>query len=93
MSPELTRLIERSATLSLQERLELATYLQASQNTPDRWDLSETAITRRNTELRKVLAQWRDMGDEVEQTGLLHSRYVYYPSRSIDCIQMFVCEA
>ena len=68
MSPELTRLIERSATLSLQERLELATYLQASQNTPDRWDLSETAIAKRNTELRKVLAQWRDMGDEVEQT-------------------------
>ena len=68
MSPELTRLIERSATLSLQERLELATYLQASQNTPDRWDLSETAIAIRNAELRKVLAQWRDMGDEVEQT-------------------------
>ena len=68
MSPELTRLIERSATLSLQERLELATYLQAPQNTPDRWDLSETAIARRNAELRKVLAQWRDMGDEAEQT-------------------------
>ena len=68
MSPELTRLIERSATLSLQERLELATYLQAPQNTPDRWDLSETAIAKRNAELRKVLAQWRDMGDEVEQT-------------------------
>ena len=68
MSPELTRLIERSATLSLQERLELATYLQASQHTPDRWDLSETVIAKRNAELRKVLAQWRDMGDEVEQT-------------------------
>jgi hypothetical protein len=40
MSPKLTQLIEQSAALSPQERLELATHLKSSQNSPDRWDLS-----------------------------------------------------
>ena len=68
MSPNLTQLIERSATLSPQERLELATHLKSSQNSPDRWDLSEAEIARRNAAMRKVLAEWRETGDEVEQT-------------------------
>jgi hypothetical protein len=68
MSPNLTQLIEQSATLSPQERLELATHLQSSQNSPDRLDLSEATIARRNVKMRQVLAQWRDMGDEEEQT-------------------------
>jgi hypothetical protein len=68
MSPNLTQLIEQSAALSPQERLELATHLQSPQNTPDRWDLSEAAIAKRNVEMRQVLAEWRETGDEVEQT-------------------------
>jgi hypothetical protein len=71
MSPNLTQLIERSVTLSPQERLELATHLQSSQNSPDRWDLSEATIARRNIKMRQVLAEWRDMGDEEEQTETL----------------------
>jgi hypothetical protein len=69
MSPKLTQLIEQSEALSPQERLELATHLQASQNSPDRWDLSEATIARRNVEMRQVLAEWREMGDEEEQTA------------------------
>jgi hypothetical protein len=38
MSPKLTQLIEQSATLSSQERLELATHLKSLQNSPDRSD-------------------------------------------------------
>ena len=68
MSPKLTQLIEQSAALSPQERLELATHLKLSQNSPDRWDLSEAAIAQRNVEMRQVLAEWRETGDEVEQT-------------------------
>jgi hypothetical protein len=68
MSPKLTELIEQSASLSPQERLELATHLKSSQNSPDRWDLSEATIANRNAEMRQVLAEWREMGDEVEQT-------------------------
>jgi predicted nucleic acid-binding protein len=68
MSPKLTQLIEQSATLSPQERLELATHLKSAQNSPDRWDLSEAAIAKRNIEMRQVLAEWRETGDEVEQT-------------------------
>jgi hypothetical protein len=30
--------------------------------------LSEATIARRNIEMRQVLAEWRDMGDEKEQT-------------------------
>jgi hypothetical protein len=69
MSPNLTQLIEQSEALSPQEKLELATHLQASQNSPDRWDLSEATIARRNVEMRQILAEWRDMGDEEEQTA------------------------
>jgi hypothetical protein len=36
MSPNLTQLIEQSAALSPQERLELATHLQSSQSSLDR---------------------------------------------------------
>jgi hypothetical protein len=68
MSPKLTQLIKQSAALSLQERLELATHLKSAEDSPDLWDLSEAAIARRNAEMRKALAEWRDMGDEVEQT-------------------------
>jgi hypothetical protein len=68
MSPKLTQLIEQSATLSPQERLELATHLKSLQNSPDLWDLSEAAIAKRNLEMRQVLAEWRETGDEVEQT-------------------------
>jgi aspartate/glutamate racemase len=56
MSPKLTQLIEQSAALSAQERLELATHLKSSQNSPDRWDLSEASIAKRNVEMRQVLA-------------------------------------
>jgi hypothetical protein len=68
MSPNLTQLIEQSASLSPQERLELAAHLKSSQDSPDRWDLSEVAIAKRNAEMRQVLAEWREMGDEEEQT-------------------------
>jgi orotate phosphoribosyltransferase-like protein len=68
MSPKLTQLIEQSAALSPQERLELATHLKLSQNTPINWDLSEAAIAKRNLEMRQVLAEWRETGEEVEQT-------------------------
>lgn len=68
MSPNLTQLIEQSAALSPQERLELATHLQSTQNSLDRWDLSEAAIAKRSVEMRQVLAEWREMGDEKEQT-------------------------
>lgn len=68
MSLKLTQLIEQSVALSQQERLELAAYLKSSQNSPDLWDLSEAAIAKRNLEMRQVLAEWREMGDEVEQT-------------------------
>jgi hypothetical protein len=34
----------------------------------DRWDLSEAAIAKRNVEMRQVLSEWRETGDEVEQT-------------------------
>ena len=68
MTPKLTELIEQSAALLLQERLELATHLKASQNSPDRWDLSEATIAKRNAQMRQVLAEWREMGDEIEQT-------------------------
>ena len=67
MSPKLTQLIKQSAALSPQERLELATHLKSSQN-PEQWDLSEVAIAKRNAEMRQVLAEWRERGDEVEQT-------------------------
>jgi hypothetical protein len=50
MSPKLTQLIEQSAALSPQERLELAAHLKSPQNSPDRWDLSEAAIAKRNIE-------------------------------------------
>jgi hypothetical protein len=40
MSPKITQLIEQSAALSPQERLELATHLKSSQNSPDRWGAS-----------------------------------------------------
>jgi hypothetical protein len=68
MSPKLTQLIEQSAALSPQERLELAAHLKSAQDSPDRWDLSEAEIARRNAAMRKVLAEWRETGDEVEQT-------------------------
>jgi hypothetical protein len=68
MSPKLTQLIEQSAALSPQERLELAAHLKSSQDSPDRWDLSEASIAKRNVEMRQVLAEWRETGDEVEQT-------------------------
>lgn len=68
MSPKLTQLIEQSAALSPQERLELATHLKSSRDSPDRWDLSEAAVAKRNAEMRQVLAEWREMGDEAEQT-------------------------
>jgi hypothetical protein len=68
MSPNLTQLIEQSASLSPQEKLELATHLQSLQNSPDFWDLSEVEIAKRNTQMRAALAEWRDMGDEEEQT-------------------------
>ena len=68
MSPKLTQLIEQSAALSPQERSELAAYLKSSQNSHNRWDLSEAAIAKRNVEMRQVLAEWRETGDEVEQT-------------------------
>jgi hypothetical protein len=68
MSPNLTQLIEQSAALSPQERLEPATHLQSTQNSLDRWDLSEAAIAKRSVEMRQVLAEWREMGDEEEQT-------------------------
>jgi hypothetical protein len=68
MSPKLTQLIEQSATLSPQERLELAKHLKLSQNSPERWDLSEATIAKRNEEMRQVLAEWRETGDEAEQT-------------------------
>ena len=68
MSPKLTQLIEQSAALSPPEKLELATHLKSSQHSPDRWDLSEAVIARRNVEMRQVLAEWRETGDEVEQT-------------------------
>ena len=38
MTPKLTELIDRAATLTPQERVELLTYLQS---TPERWDLSQ----------------------------------------------------
>ena len=57
MSPKLTQLIEQSATLSPQERSELATHLKSSQNSSDRWDLSEASIAKRNVEMRQVLAE------------------------------------
>jgi orotate phosphoribosyltransferase-like protein len=69
MLPKLTQLIEQSEALSPQERSELATHLQASQNSPARWDLSEATIAKRNVEMRQVLAEWREMGDEEEQTA------------------------
>jgi hypothetical protein len=68
MSPKLTQLIEQSAALSPQERLELATHLKSSQDSLDRWDLSEASIAKRNAEMRQVLAEWRETGDELEQT-------------------------
>lgn len=71
MSPNLTQLIEQSAALSSQERSELATHLKSSQNSPDRWDLSEALISKRNVEMRQVLAEWRDRGDEIGMLKLL----------------------
>jgi hypothetical protein len=58
MSPKPTQLIEQSAALSLQERLELTAHLKSSQNSSDRWDLSEAEIARRNAEMRSVMAVW-----------------------------------
>jgi hypothetical protein len=71
MSLKITQLIEQLATLSPQERLELATHLKSSQNSPDRWDLSEAAIAKRNIEMRQVLAEWRETCDETEQRSLV----------------------
>jgi hypothetical protein len=45
MSTKLTQLIEQSAALSPPKRLELATHLKSSQNSPDRWDLSDLVLT------------------------------------------------
>jgi hypothetical protein len=32
------------------------------------YDVSEAAIAKRNVEMRQVLAEWRETGDEIEQT-------------------------
>jgi hypothetical protein len=76
MSTKLTQLIAESATLSPQERLELAAYLKSLQNSPDRWDLSAAAIARQNAEMRKLLAEWREMGDEVEQSETIEHQSI-----------------
>lgn len=68
MSPKLKQLIKQSSSLSPEERLELATHLKLSQNSPDLWDLSEATIAKRNAEMKHVLAEWRETGDEAEQT-------------------------
>jgi bifunctional DNA-binding transcriptional regulator/antitoxin component of YhaV-PrlF toxin-antitoxin module len=57
-----------SPEISQQERLELATHLKSLQNNSERWDLSEAAIAKRNAEMRQVLAEWRETGNEEEQT-------------------------
>jgi hypothetical protein len=64
MTPKLTELIDRAATLTPQERVALLTYLQS---TPERWDLSQNTIASRNAEIRRVLAQWREQDNEDEQ--------------------------
>ena len=75
MTPKLTELIDRAATLSPQERLDLLTYLQS---TPERWDLSPDTIASRNAETRRVLAEWReqDNEDELEQEETNESRSI-----------------
>jgi hypothetical protein len=63
MTPKLTELIDRAATLTPQERVELLTYLQS---TPERWDLSQDTIASRNAETRRLLAEWREQDNEDE---------------------------
>jgi hypothetical protein len=63
MTPKLTELIDRAATLTPQERVELLTYLQS---TPERWDLSQDTISSRNAKTRRVLAEWREQDNEDE---------------------------
>jgi arylsulfatase A-like enzyme len=63
MIPKLTELIDRAATLTPQERVELLTYLQS---TPERWDLSQNTISSRNAKTRRVLAEWREQDNEDE---------------------------
>jgi plasmid maintenance system antidote protein VapI len=64
MTPKLTELIDRAATLTPQEIVKLLTYLQS---TPERWDLSQNTIASRNAKIRRVLAQWREQDNEDEQ--------------------------
>jgi hypothetical protein len=61
MIPKLTELIDRAATLTPQERVELLTYLQS---TPERGDLSQNTISSRNA--KTVLAEWREQDNEDE---------------------------
>jgi hypothetical protein len=63
MTPKLTELIDRAATLTPQERVELLTYLQS---TPERGDLSQDTIASRNAKARRVLAEWREQDNENE---------------------------
>ncbi len=63
MTPKLTELIDRAATLTPQERVELLTYLQS---TPERWDLSQDTIASRNAKTRRILAEWREQDNEDE---------------------------
>jgi uridine kinase len=69
MTPKLTELIDRAATLSPQERLDLLTYLQSSPDRVKLWSLSQDAIASGNDEITKVLAEWqkRDRKDELQQ--------------------------
>jgi hypothetical protein len=63
MTPKLTELIDRAATLTPQERVELLTYLQS---TPEHWDLSQDKIASRNAKTRRVLAEWQEQDNEDE---------------------------
>jgi hypothetical protein len=77
MTPKLTELIDRAATLTPQERVELLTYLQS---TPERWDFSQDTISSRNATTRRVLAEWQkqdeDEEDELEREETNENRSI-----------------
>jgi hypothetical protein len=79
MTPKLTELIDRAATLSPQERLDLLTYLQSASDRADLWDLFQDEIVSSNvkfiTELRERYHKNELERLETKTDGSIASKY------------------